>query len=410
MFDNETLFVGREKSLALIHNHITRPDHHRALALIGRAGMGKTTLLRHFDSMFDPSLVWGLYVPLGETPLTTEANWLRVLFECMLEAAVTHGFSRERLPVIPSGSVDWRAWLKETGLPELFHVVRAARRVVILIDDAGVLLDKIARGAFPADHPAYLQSLIQPQLDIILTLNDPDEMRLSALAPLVDAAEAFRLVALTREAVGAGLSAIHGGEVADTLIDAAYSTTGGHPLLLQRLLAQLTPPITPESIKAAAQTVYTQSGALFRDMWQNLTANEQIVLTAISKILYEDPLAALSPDRLAQWLLDSNDPLDVTTVSAALRGLEYAEIVSHAGGGFTVRAALMQRWLIENARLTAPTVSAAPTGEQRRALFALIAVALVVLLVIALALTFSGLPAPTPPDAILSPTVTLANP
>jgi hypothetical protein len=404
-----TYFVGRENALALIHQHFTRTQHTQALTIVGRARIGKTALLNQVDAIVDPMVAWVLYVPLKSAPLTSEAAWLRHLFRLALDAAVEHGFSPERLPALPADSGDFRGWLQQTGFPEFFHVIRGARRVLYLLDDIGQLIDAMQRGSLPADHGAYLSSLLQPQLDMIVAISEANEMRLSALTPLVNPAETVRLKRLTRTEIKALASVVAGEPIANDTAAALYTTSGGQPELAQRIAQQHgTGNVSAESLKAAASAVYSPSSDFFRSEWDTLTANEQIVLTAISRILYDDPLARINADRLTEWLHDTDDPLDQTAVNAALRGLDYAEIIEHGSTGFVPRSSLMQRWLMENARLAPHKASSPPSSEQSRALWALVAVGVLLLLVVAV-LMLNGLPAPVL-DTTISPTVTLSSP
>jgi hypothetical protein len=403
-------FVGRESALAQIHQHFTRTQHTQALTIVGRARIGKTALLQQVDAIVDPMVAWVLFVPLREAPLDSEETWLRYLFGLALDAAVGHGFSRERLPAPPDSVPDFRAWLQQTGFPEFFHVIRGARRVLYLLDNSGALIDAIQRGRLPADHGAYLHGLLQPQLDMIITISEANETRLSALVPLVNPAETVRLKRLTRIEIKALASLIAGEPVANDAAAALYTASGGQPDLAQRIARTHRPgAVSTSSIKAAAATVYTESGDFFRQEWDTLTANEQIVLTAIARILYDDPLARISADQITDWLHDTDDPLDQTAVNAALRGLDYAEIIEHSTNGFVPRSGLMQRWLMENARLAPRKAAAPPSREQSRALWAVIALGGLILLALLAALILGGLPAPVV-DATIAPTVTLASP
>ena len=167
--------------------------------------------------------------------------------------------------------------------------------------------------------------------------------------------------------------------------------------------------------------------------------NERLVLTAITDLIFEDPLDKISVPLLQTWLTDTDYPLDTTAILSALRSLEYNEIVTGMPDAIVLTSGLMQTWLLENARLqnknakpasranTAPIAAPFPSGVSapaassrlpslrdipRRAALILAALMLVAGLLgagAAMAL-FGGGSAPaaaqTPPPA---PTVTLAN-
>ncbi len=340
-------FAARDDALARIHQHLTTESHPQALVFVGRAACGKTALLRAFDTVFDPLNVWGLYIDLKTAPLHDESAWLRLLFTRAYDAALAHGFSAERLPTLPDSVDDLRAWLTETGYPELFRVIRAARRIVYLLDNADALLDALARGTLPATHPAYLQSLLGSQCAMILTVPLADEARLSALAPLVGDATPFRLRHFDTTQVAQVVAAVTNQPLDKTLGQEVAQLSGGQPMLTRYIAEHLA---RGEALPAAADAVYTQALGFFRQQWDSLNENERRTLSAMAALTYANPLTTFTASALEAWLADSDAPLDLTAVNVALRGLEYHEIIAPTSQGVTLRGELLRRWLIAYAR------------------------------------------------------------
>lgn len=442
-------FAGRDAALVRLHQAVTAPESVEALVFMGRRRIGKTALLNQFDAAFD-ELLLGVLLPLDTAPLHSETAWLRSIYEAVFDTLVRRGFSPERLPQIPENlgrigayADDWRAWLVDEAIPEIAKVIRAARRIVLLMDDAGYLLDAIEKGTLPADHGAFLARLLHPQLRIVLTADEDDEAPLEKLSPLINAMHTTRLGLLSRDGVAAVLAfAQLDGE---THADEVYDATGGLPELVRRagyhLYEQGTEADKKPTIKDVLTQVYADGEATFRQIWDGLNRGERLVLTAIASLLYADPLRAITQDRIEAWLVETDYPLDLTTVQATVRGLEYREVIRHERpstesgaqnhpGGLRLTAGLMQRWLLENARLnmpadkpsseaarpvtrdrTQPQASApivADTRQNHPILWIAVAIAAALFILLMLSLTSGGAAVGTP-SVTAAPTVTLAR-
>ena len=122
-------------------------------------------------------------------------------------------------------------------------------------------------------------------------------------------------------------------------------------------------------------------------------------------VLYDDPLNTIDTARIEGWLVETDYPLDPTAINAALRSLEYAEIVHSTPNGLVITTGMMQTWLLAHARL-----GQGPVGTPESPAFSLdwrwvIAIVVVVVIVL-LAISSAGQPgANTTP----LPTVTLAG-
>ncbi|MEL7435816.1 MAG: hypothetical protein AAFN11_17860, partial [Chloroflexota bacterium] len=76
--------------------------------------------------------------------------------------------------------------------------------------------------------------------------------------------------------------------------------------------------------------------------------------------------------------------LDIVAINAALRGLDYRHVVSYQeGGGIKLTVGLMQKWLLEQARLDE---TATRVGDSIPWQVAIVIIAVIVLLLLALLL------------------------
>lgn len=397
-------FAGRKQAYARLYQQLIDPQ--QAVAYIGRKRSGKTALLRNFNGVFEEHFI-GVYLALEDAPLHDEDAWLRGLYQAAFNAIMMTGINTERLPDIPASCENWRDWLHQSALPEVFRVIRPHRRLVYLLDNAGLLIEAVETKKLPKDNPAYLKQLIHPQLGFALALDVRYEDKLDLLKPLINPAEVYRLPNLSQAEIA---DLFYGAP--EAVIGAIHRATGGHPELVHGFGVQLWgrgayAHLTENDVKMATPVVAASADPLFRQMWQSLQRNERLVLTAVSSLLYSDPLRSIEPEKIETWLVETDYPMDLTTVYSALRSLEYDEILVNQRGGVTIPAGLLQKWLLENARLE-PTAhsSGLEIRGQHRTLWIAVAAAVVLFAVLLLAIMSMQSPAPT--DDRQPPTVTLA--
>jgi len=392
--DAHAPFAGRQKAFEHLYERLTTPANMRGCAVVGRQRIGKTSLLLHFHDTFDDTFV-GVYLPLQRLTPRDESDLLRALAAGATSALVERNLSIARLADLQPDSGDLRGWLADTYFPELFGVLRR-RKLVFLLDDAGWLLRSMDEGRLPENLFSYLHGLMKGNhgLGFVLALDARYEDALPHLSPLVGLTDAFRLESLDEaDTVWLLREPVRGQYfINDEGVAAAHRATGGRPHLLQRLGAQLYKfwengdgdrTLTAEDVKTASATVYRESRGEFEAEWKARSRNERLTLTALTSLILDDPLTPITAEAIEAWLIESDYPLDMTTIRAALRGLEYDEILETEDGGWRVRAGLMQNWLLDHARLE---TMARPSDTR---LLRWAAVAILVLLVAALALIVS---------------------
>ncbi len=368
-------FAGRQDAFARLYARLFDPTSTSAMLFMGRRHSGKTALLRNANSVFKETAL-GIYVPLRQIVLDKESVWLLALAQTITAELVEQGYIVSRLSQLDAPGDDMRYWLEVIFLPQILGAVR--RKLLILLDDADRLMMAVRSGQLPADTFDYLLSLTQknPRFYITAAMDTEFEDDLDDLAPLVMPNDVIRLTRLapdeTKWLLQAPVQGLY--SIPDDCTLAVQRTVGGAPGLVQHFGYQFfqrweaTPELnvfTLEDVKAVTPSIYLYNEADYHDLWERLTSNEQLVMTAISGLLYDDPIGRIDAAALQGWLVDTDYPLDITAINATLRSLEYHEILQPTPNGISLSADLMQTWLLENARLGARPIRAFAPVERK---------------------------------------------
>ncbi len=131
--------------------------------------------------------------------------------------------------------------------------------------------------------------------------------------------------------------------VSDEAASAVFSATAGQPRLVQRFGAALyefhevadtpQPSLTLKMSKLSPPPSRSKATRLPKDVDES-GRNERLVLTAMTRLMYADPLTPVTISAIAEWLIESDYPLDLTTINA-IRGLEYDELIDNTKAGIT---------------------------------------------------------------------------
>jgi hypothetical protein len=370
-------FAGRGSAFARLRRQLTDPAHHGALLVLGRQRIGKSAFLHAFHAAFDESFV-GIYVPLRTFQNQQESEWWLGIAQTITEHLIERAFTLTRLQELQPPETDARDWFTSSFLPPVLALIRPHRRLVLLLDDIDALLDAMQQGFMRPDTLTYLRAMLDQfsQFHVVPALSLRFEARLSELHPLVLPTNTVRLTSLSPDETAWLLSApVQQLYTIDAdALTAAHRLTGGEPAfaqtlgaaLFKRYLSEDKTTFTAEDIKRAGQSLYRQIELDLRDVWESLTYNEQRVLKAISQLIYADPLRPVELNTIAAWLADTDDPLDSTGISAALRSLEYREVVALLPEGIRIESEWMQRFLLENA-YNVPLAAAPPSGSMSAA-------------------------------------------
>ena len=371
-------FAGRQDAFGRIYGQISDPGRKQAILILGRRKIGKSALLYAAGSVFKETVVT-VYIPLRDEPITSEYDWLLSLAQTITEAVAERGYTLSRLSQIEPPGNDIRLWFDDTFLPHILAALRGTRDLLLLFDDADRLLVALKTATLPEDALDFLDTLLakHPQLGIIFTMDTEYESDLSAFDALVPIKNVYRLSNLelseTKWLMQEPVRTLY--TVPDEVVQAVQRSTGGMPAAIQRFGYEFyrrwygAPDlnvITLEDAKTLGVTVYNAVRDDYRAIWDSLTANERLVLTATSGLYYDDPMGTIDAASIERWLVGTDYPLDITAINAALRSLEYRELIVPSGAGVQLSAELLRTWLLENARrLTRPTAVEAAPPEPR---------------------------------------------
>lgn len=409
---SEVSFAGRKMAFSRLYHQLTDPARQHALVILGGRHVGKTTFLYAFDSTFSDSFVC-VYVPLREISLDSTTELMLGMAQAATAELIDREFTLSRLNDMEPPGEQPRTWFTKAFLPTILNTIRASRQLVFLLDDAERLIPAIRGGLLPEDTFAFFHNLMThfDQIGFALTFDTENEHDIPSLEPLVTLNDVYRLTNLdeadTRWLLQDPVQGSY--TVPDDAAAAVYRATGGAPALVEQFgyqlfrRWQLQPEInvvTTADIQAMTPKIYSYAEDDYRYLWSRLTLNERLVLTAISGLVYNDPLGRVDPASIEAWLVETDYPMDVTSINAALRSLEYREVVQPAPDGLRLSADMLQTWLLENARLNeraaplqAPNtgVSAppptwnddAPPSRRRPRLLTLLAAAVIIGIILA---------------------------
>ncbi|MEQ8675548.1 MAG: ATP-binding protein [Aggregatilineales bacterium] len=406
-------FAGREDAFARLQNHLNNPAGTSPPVFLGRAKIGKTALLKQVTLAFGETYV-SVYLPINPVTLGDEIIWITTLANTLRDAAEIRGYLMPHPPEFPDDDEDeedttdiWREWLREECLPHLIKGIRPQRQFVLLLDDAHLLIDALRSKTLPPDSVDYLQTLLSPQFGMAMAMPESYEEALGEFAPLVTPSASYRLGYLPESVMETlFLTPVRGQyTVSEEALHSIFMATGGIPAMLQRFgfhlyeritekrapFGQLT--ATIEDVRAVRDAVYAEWSPEFQTVWGGLGLDEKLFLTALGSLYYADPVSPIGIERLAEWLIETDYPLDTTAISAVFRELEYENVIAGNATAMTFTSDLFRRWVLENARMEGTPVIVRATseeGDSSRWLWVLIAVAVLLLLAVLLTLSLGG--------------------
>lgn len=390
--EDPAVCTGRDEVFAFFRQHLVGTPADRALVLIGRRGLGKSTVLRQLQGQIDERYRVCV-ADLSRYDLGHEAGFLHGLADDIRAALEAAEASTYRLPDWPGEEADLRGWFKTQYLDVALAALRV-RHLLLALDDAHLLLEAVDRGALPDDLLDYLGDLLifYERLDMVFALDaaledrtltvpllgDPArQVRLAELAP----ADAERLIRAPMEPVAA---------YEEGVPERIQALAGGHPFLIHsicRLLVRRSEerhhagPVTDNDLTAIQEAVLEQSGEILGPLWEGLTRNEQLTLMALVRLAEEEqtpPVKRASFEAIHGWLAGAGYTMNKTQLAAALRGLDYQGLVDSEADSYTLPAGLIAAWVTANAHLEAAPQRPAVDRAQFMQLVGLIAVLLIV--------------------------------
>jgi hypothetical protein len=409
--DIQAPFAGRQTAIARIRQHITDPIQTPVPAFIGRRGIGKTALVLQFAGMPTDTHI-GVYLPCKDISPQNELDWLNALFNEKQLTLSHYGFSVDVLSEIHDNAEGFKLWFKTDYLPAVFRVIHRARHLVFLVDDAEVLVEAMMRDTLAEDYFGYLNELRHPQCGVVLTIGIAYENRLELFYTITDDANFSRLGDLNESETADALHQ-HNPEIAPKAVEDIFRATGGQPSLISAFLAHLPQQgaLQEGDVKKITPTVYQDVKSNFRAVWDDLNLDERLVLTAIGSLIYADPMKPVTASSIESWLVETDYLLDLTSIHATIRGLDYRELITgNAAQRLTVRQGLLQTWMLENVRLDGTTSPDKNTvsNQSRNTHTAVIAIGIIsIMLLLALVFAIASTPR-TSPEIVGIPTATLS--
>ncbi|MDX2161805.1 MAG: hypothetical protein SF162_10815 [bacterium] len=356
-------FAGRADAFARLYRHLARSDRVNAMCILGQRHIGKTALLHAARAVFADSHL-GVYVSLRENPVDDLTDWVLLLAQSATAALIERGYTVHRLSALQPPAENPFDWFTTTFLPALIGALRNTRRLLWLIDDGHEALAAVRMGKLPANLFAHMHAMIAEvaPIDMVIALDAAYEDDLPEFAPLLQSIDVIRLSHLlpadSAWVLNEPVRDLY--EVPEETVTAVHAAAGGAPGLIQQFgylmfrkwsINRVHTEMTPADVRAMIATVYAYGERDFVELWRGLTAEERLVLTAVSSMTYVDPLAAITASRIEAWLIETDFPLDLVAIHAALRGLDYRHAITTGADGVRVNGEILQLWLIEHARL-----------------------------------------------------------
>jgi hypothetical protein len=393
--EHPAYFVNRAETFTFFRQNLAGAAFGRALALIGRRGLGKTSVLYQLAGQLDERYVVCL-VALGNASLADEESLILAMTEDIRLALDLAGSSTYRLPEWPP-EVDpgeelpaIRDWFESDYLTIAVTALRG-RTLILALDDAHLLFPAIQHGAVPGDIWDFLGGLMitHPRIELVVSVDAAYEDQALATTLLSDPVLHTRLSELSREDAAVlvqqpleGVARYDEGVVADIL-----ALAGGHPFLLHsicRLLFRRSEernhngPITEHDLIAVQDAALEQSSEIFEPLWQDMAQNERLALTALVALNEEYPGAGATLEDLHTWATAHGYTPNTTQLAAALRSLDYKGLVEiDMQARYTLPALLIAGWVAANSPIEMAPV-AQPSASRFVPVVGLVAALLIV--------------------------------
>jgi hypothetical protein len=414
------LFFGRDEVFAFIRQRLVGGRRTQAIAIIAQRGMGKTSVLLQIAHQIEARFLTA-YIDLSDVRFSEVGGLFAAMADAARVALDSAGLSTYRLPPLPQEpGVDLWKWFSETYLDVTLSALRRNRRLLFLFDETSYLLDAIDRRDVPEDFGETLSQLIarDERMDIIFAVDSEDEHRLENFIPLNDPLLHKRIGMLDESAAEALIRRPSAPfyEVQPDAVEGIQAMAGGHPYLLHVMNGLIWEraierhhkgPVTLHDVNAVIRQATDEADPVLRHTWARSTPNERRALSAVTALTTANRGMPVRTEDARLWLLrESDDPLDETALAAALRRLEYREVLrTTAPNTYTFTTALQYQWLVLNGDAQPTSAVAAPPRPPVRRLA--VPVTLLLALAVLLALVLGRLAASTGGPDPGAPTVTL---
>lgn len=363
--DDPTLFYGREDVIAFLRQHLVGGNNTEILVILGRTGIGKTSVLMHV-----PYIVDERYQPvyLDTDSLNSTHTYLQTLVHRILQRMELIGASTYRIPEMPSEDipeVDLLEWFANEFLDVVLSAIQRTRFLLLLLDDFQQIFNAIDEKRLPPGFIDFLGEILEKyeRLSIVASLKMEDEDRALRHYPTANLTYYFRLQHLetsaARQLITEPVSFKY--QFTEEALTRILHLCGGYPFLLHsvcRLLYRYhrnnssVNPIGVGAIDVIYTAVLEETGEVIREFWQHTTPAQQVTILALLEFYQQNPTCAVSFDELKQWMLELRTGVNPTQLAATLRSLEYGLVVkTNSQGEYQFATALEADWLLANTPL-----------------------------------------------------------
>jgi hypothetical protein len=394
-----TLFVGREDALAFLQLHLAGRITRNALVILGQYGMGKSSLLTQVPLVVDERYP-SINIDVSALELDDPVALVAAIVDQTRATMNTIQASTYRLPPFPDPTdpdIDLLVWLSDEFLDVVFAAIRRERHLILMLDDAHLLLDAIKDGHFPPDFMDYWMGLLEryEQLDILATVDITYEDIILSVPLFSDTNLHHRLTNLSPNEASILVTEpiAENYQFAPEALDRVLELGGGHPFHLHsisrlvyrrwqegRHVGTISLPdvnaIYPMALEMAEQTISS--------LWRHIRQNERLALTALLDLRQQQASGrfTIRLNVIQDWLDSAGYTLDNVQLSAALRGLEYYGVLQvDESGAYDVVSGIQADWLTHNRISEQDEKPSTPIAE-RFSLMGLIAVGVVILIIL----------------------------
>lgn len=356
-------FVGRSELFRFVQDNLVQANRSSLVVLQGGRRMGKTSALNQLPAQLTATHL-AVRVALQAHPAQNKADFLYALADEI-------GFALAAMGVVTS--LPSRAEFAES--PEFFFRSRFLRgllpqlgdqKLLLLVDDADLLLQWVVDGRLPADTLTFFHNLRQHEtrIDFVFAGNGVLETAVDEWVALLDNAAYRTLLPLTQAELHQLITepvAPYRVEYDLPALDRLAHLTAGQPHLAQMLLHGLVQYhnemqasyLTTVDVDHVVQNILERGETHFRYLWAESGEEEQLVLRALAELTRGDEPATL---KVVRQFLGERSHVSSDRWQAALTRLESRELlVSQLPVGPTgqpgklpvyhLRAELIRLWL-----------------------------------------------------------------
>ncbi len=395
--DDPTLFFGREDAVAFLRQHLVGAPNTQMLVLLGRQGIGKTSLLHQTNYVIDERYRT-VYISLADAPASTPRAILQHMAHAILAGMERVGASTYRVTDEPgpeAGAAAYQTWFAEQLLDVAVTAIRRDRYLLLLLDDLHRLFQGIEAGQLPEDFMGYLGDLLtqHERLDILAGLDIRYESHTLGYPVCADMNFHWRLGPLDDEAAQRLLVEPVEQQYAytDETRAAILALCGGYPFLIHSLCRLIyrfyegssrPAQIPPRAIEAVHTAALEETGEIIAPYWDDMTAHERAVLQLLLKLDAIQPATATDLDTLAQQVSRVQPHINQTKLNAVLRSLDYLHVITiTAEGRYHFTTGLEAKWLAIQLAEQAQAAEGRRRAPNKTQLAGVVGVVLVLLIV-----------------------------